>query len=114
VDHVTLTLEDVTAIIRTLMRGELPARQLTIKHPPLNAARPLADLVARLRASHHLIAGMLGSAVPEPHIDLRVPEHDFGEINWKGYALVLRLHYKDHAEQVRRTAAALARGPSTP
>ena len=43
-------------------------------------------------------------------MDLRFPEGYFGEINWKEYALILRLHYKDHAGQARKTLEAF--GPA--
>jgi hypothetical protein len=46
-------------------------------------------------------------------VDLRVPEGYFGELNWKEYALILRLHYKDHAGQARKTLEALGEtGPT--
>jgi hypothetical protein len=114
VDHVTRTLEDVTPIIRALMRGKRPGRPMTIEIPPTNATRPLTELLIRLRASQHAVDALLMSAVHESHTDLRVSDYDFGEINWKGYALVLRLHYKDHTEQVRRTVSAVAAGSSAP
>jgi hypothetical protein len=40
-------------------------------------------------------------------VDVRIPEGYFGDINWKEYALILRLHYKDHAGQAGKTLAAL-------
>ncbi|MBI4636380.1 MAG: DinB family protein [Candidatus Rokubacteria bacterium] len=112
VDHVRLTLDEVAGIIRTLAGGALPARAMTIAAQPVNAARPLAELVERLTLSQAAVAEFLRSHGAEPHTDLRLPDNDFGEINWKGYALILRLHYKDHAQQVRKTLEALASGRS--
>ena len=105
VDHVSATLEEVTGIMRTLMSGLRSGRPMTTHAQPKEAARPLGELVARLRANQAAVSALLARAVDEPHTDLRVPDHDFGEINWKGYALVLRLHYKDHTQQVTRTSA---------
>jgi hypothetical protein len=107
VDHVTLTLEEVTAIMGTLAAGRRPARTMTVAAAPVNGARPLAELVARLERAQAAAAAFLAAQGDEPHTDLRVADHDFGEINWKGYALILRLHYRDHTEQVRKTLAAV-------
>ena len=103
VDHVTLTLDEVASIIRTLAGGVRPSRPMTVALAPRNAGRPLADLAARLRRSQTALSEFLAAQSSEPHTDLRVPDDYFGEINWKGYALILRLHYKDHAQQVRKT-----------
>lgn len=102
VEHVALTLEDVTRIMRALVDGRRPASPMS-SHEPVNAGLPLADLVARLRSSRAAAAGLLEAQRGEPNTDLRVAESYFGEINWKGYALILRLHYKDHAQQVQKT-----------
>lgn len=107
VDHVALTLDDVTGIMRTLAGGARPRRPMTVAVQPVNGGRPLAELVGRLRKSQAAVSEFLGAQSGEPHTDLRVPDNDFGAINWKGYALILRLHYKDHAEQVRKTLAAV-------
>ena len=56
-------------------------------------------------------ARMGGDARTEANVDLRIPEGDFGDLNWKGYALILRLHYKDHARQIQKALAPLP-GPA--
>ncbi len=106
VDHVTLTIEDVIGIMRALASGRQPACPMA-DHKPVNAGRSFAGLVAHLRKSQAAVADFLAAQSGEPHSELRVPESDFGEINWKGYALILRLHYKDHAQQVMRTLEAV-------
>jgi hypothetical protein len=106
-EHVARTLEDVTRIMRALTGGRRPARSMS-SHQPAGAGAPLADLVARIRAGQAAVAGLLDAQRGEPHTDLRIAESDFGEINWKGYALILRLHYRDHAQQVEKTLDAIA------
>ena len=107
-DHVILTLEEVTAIMRTLAGGSRPARAMTIAAQPVRAAGlPFAELLDRLRLRQAAVSEFLDAERDEPHTDLRVSDNDFGEINWKGYALILRLHYKDHAQQVTKTVAAV-------
>jgi len=106
VDHVTVTLEDALGIMRTLASGARPSRPMTVAHAPVNAGRPLAVLASQLRERQAALAEFLAAQSGEPHTDLRVPDDYFGDINWKGYALILRLHYKDHAQQVRKTLAA--------
>jgi hypothetical protein len=103
VDHVTLTLEEVSRIVRTLAGGVRPSQPMTVALVPVNGGRPLAELAARLRRSQAALAEFLGAPSAEPNTELRVSDNYFGEINWKGYALILRLHYKDHAQQVRKT-----------
>ncbi len=107
VDHVSVTLEDALGIMRTLASGVLPSRPMTVAHAPVNAGRALAELTSQLHARQATLAEFLAAQVGEPHTDLRVADHDFGEINWKGYALILRLHYRDHAQQVTKTLAAV-------
>ncbi|MEK7385925.1 MAG: hypothetical protein AABZ83_05745 [candidate division NC10 bacterium] len=62
----------------------------------------------RLRRSQAAVSEFLAARSDGPNTELRVPDNDFGDINWKGYALILRLHYKDHAQQVRKTVAAVS------
>ncbi len=109
VDHVTLTLDEVAGIMRALAGGVRPRRAMTIALAPVNGGRPLAELLARLRQSQTAVSEFLAVQSGEPNTELRVPDNDFGEINWKGYALILRLHYKDHAQQVTKTLAAVSR-----
>jgi hypothetical protein len=108
VDHVALTLDDALGIMKALARGERPAAMAA--HPPASAARPLRDLLDGVRARQAAAAAFLAAHAHEPNVDVRVRDDTFGDLNWKGYALILRLHYRDHAEQVRRTVAALASG----
>src|SRR5207237_7648783 len=70
---------------------------------------PVAELLARLRQTQAGVSEFLAAQGAEPNTEARVAESYFGETNWKGYALILRLHYRDHAEQVRKTLAAVAR-----
>src|SRR5262245_39743717 len=107
VDHVVMTLDDVTGIMRGLAGGRPPAIPMS-SHEPVNAGLALDALVARLRRSHAAATEFLAAQGAEPHVDLHVSEPDFGELNWKGYALILRLHDKDHAQQARATLEALA------
>ena len=112
-EHVALTLQDVTRIMQALADGRRPASPMS-SHPPVNVGVPLADLVARLRSSHAAVVGFLDAQRDERHTDLRVAESYFGEINWKGYALILRLHYKDHAQQVQKTLDGPVGSPTGP
>ena len=107
VDHVTVTLEDVLPLMGTLAGGALPTQEMVVSHAPANAALPLATLLERLRRGQAAVADFLAAQGAEPHTDLRVADGYFGQINWKGYALILRLHYRDHAQQVARTLAAV-------
>jgi len=107
VDHVAVTLDDVTRIMRALSSGRRPAGPMT-GHAPASAATPYPELVARVRRSHAAALELLGTLDGEPHTDLRISDGDFGELNWKGFALILRLHYKDHAQQARRALETLA------
>jgi hypothetical protein len=34
-----------------------------------------------------------------------------GGLNWKGFALILRLHYKDHAQQAHKALETVAARP---
>ncbi|MBI2493556.1 MAG: DinB family protein [Candidatus Rokubacteria bacterium] len=107
VDHVTLTLEEVAGLMTTLAGGTRPQRPMTVGLEPVNVAQPLGALAARLERSQAAVSAFLAAQAGEPHTGLRVPDNYFGELNWKGYALVLRLHYKDHTQQVAKTLAAL-------
>src|SRR3989304_3533373 len=66
---------------------------------PGTPAPPPAALLERLRRGQAAVSDFLAAQGGEPHTDLRVADGYFGEINWKGYALILRLHYRDHARQ---------------
>jgi DinB superfamily len=111
-DHLTLTMQDAAGIIRTLAAGK-PAQAFQDHQPrPGQAAQPVAELLARLRQTQAGVSEFLAAQGAEPNTEVRVAESYFGEITWKGYALILRLHYRDHAEQVRKTLAAVA--PSAP
>lgn len=103
VDHVTLTLEEVTGFIRLLAGGTRPAAPMTVSAQPVNRHLPFATLVERLRRAQDEIRSVLAGLHGEPFADLRVSDGYFGEISWKGYALILRLHYRDHAGQVVNT-----------
>jgi len=96
-DHLALTMQDA-------------AHAFQDHQPrPGQAARPVAELLARLRNAQAGVSEFLAAQGAEPNTEVRVAESYFGETNWKGYALILRLHYRDHAEQVRKTLAAVAR-----
>jgi hypothetical protein len=112
-DHVIYTLERITGVIGGLVSGRKPPAPLEIGAASGIASQPWSDLLARLRRSQSALAALLTANRNEPHVDLRVPEGYFGELNWKEYALILRLHYKDHAGQARKTLEALGEtGPT--
>lgn len=109
VDHVIVTLEEVVGIVRALVAGTRPNPMS--QHRPVDPTRPLGELVRRLRERQAEAVALLATQSPEANVNLRIPEGDFGDLNWKGYALILRLHYKDHARQVQKTLDAL-HGPA--
>lgn len=106
-DHLVTTQERLTAIIAGLVSGQKPATPMEIGATSGIAALPWSELLARLRRSQASLSALLSANRHEPNVDLRVDEGYFGEINWKGYALILRLHYKDHAAQALKTLEAL-------
>lgn len=106
-DHIVTTQERLTGIISGLVAGRKPSAPMEIGATSGMAALPWPELLARLRRSQAALSAVLSANRHEPNVDLRVPEGYFGEINWKGYALILRLHYKDHAGQARKTLEAL-------
>lgn len=106
-DHVVFTLERITGVIDGLVSGRKPPAPIETGATSGIAALPWPELLARLRRSQAALSALLTANRNEPHVDLRVPEGYFGELNWKEYALILRLHYKDHAGQARKTLEAL-------
>ena len=106
-DHVVFTLERVTGVIGGLITGRKPAAPLEIGATTGIATLPWPELLVRLRRSQAALSALLTANRHEPHVDLRFPEGYFGEINWKEYALILRLHYKDHAGQAGKTLETL-------
>ena len=106
-DHVVFTLERVTGVIGGLVAGRKPPAPLEIGATSGIATLPWAELLARLGKSQTALSALLTANRHEPHTDLRVSEGYFGDINWKEYALILRLHYRDHASQARKTLEAL-------
>jgi hypothetical protein len=106
-DHVIHTLERITGVIGGLVSGRKPPAPLEIGATSGIAGLPWGDLLARLRRSQASLSALLTANRHEPHVDLRVPEGNFGELNWKEYALILRLHYKDHAGQAVKTLEAV-------
>src|SRR3970282_1159423 len=109
-DHVVFTLERVTGVIGGLVAGRKPPAPLEIGATSGIATLAWPELLARLSRGQAALSALLTANHHEPHVDLRVPEGDFGELNWKEYALILRLHYKDHAGQARKTLEAF--GPA--
>ena len=112
-DHVLYTLERITGVVGGLVAGRKPAAPLETGATSGIAGLPWPELLARLRRSQASLSALLTANRHEPHVDLRVLEGYFGELNWKEYALILRLHYKDHAGQVRKTLEALRGSGST-
>ena len=106
-DHVVFTLERITGVIGGLVLGRKPPEPLETGATSGIASQPWSDLLARLRRSQAALSAVLTANRHEPHVDLRVPEGYFGELNWKEYALILRLHYKDHAGQALKTLGAV-------
>ena len=111
-DHVIHTLERIIGVMGGLVAGRKPSAPLEIGATSGIAALPWPELLARLRRSQAALSGLLTANRHEPHVHLRVLEGYFGELNWKEYALILRLHYKDHAGQVLKTLEALGAGGS--
>lgn len=109
VDHVVTAQEHIRSVITGMVAGRPPSAPMDIGARSGLAALPWSDLVERLRRSQTALSELLAAHRQEPHVDLRVPEGYFGELNWKEYALVLRLHYKDHASQARRTVEAVTK-----
>src|SRR3972149_4184701 len=87
--------------------AKLPAAEIRARAHGGGPRAPPAALLERLRRGQAAVSDVLAAQGGEPHTDLRVADGYFGEINWKGYALILRLHYRDHARQVARTLAAV-------
>ena len=112
-DHVVFTLERITGVIAGLVSGRKPPAPLETGATSGIAGLPWRDLLARLRRSQASLSALLTANRHEPQADLRVPEGYFGELNWKEYALILRLHYKDHAGQALKTLEALGATGST-
>ena len=106
-DHVIHTQERITGVIGGLVAGRKPGAPLETGATSGIASLPWAELLARLRRSQTALSALLTANRHEPHVDLRVLEGYFGELNWKEYALILRLHYKDHAGQARKTLEAV-------
>lgn len=106
-DHVVYTLERITGVIGGLVSGRKPPAPLETGATSGIAGLPWRDLLARVGRSQAALSALLTANRHEPHVDLRVLEGYFGDVNWKEYALILRLHYKDHAGQARKTLEAL-------
>lgn len=106
-DHVIHTHERITRVIDGLVAGWKPAAPLESSATCGIAGLPWQDLLGRLQRSQSGLSALLTANRHEPNADLRVPEGYFGDVSWKEYALILRLHYKDHAGQARKTLEAL-------
>ncbi|MEK7362885.1 MAG: DinB family protein [candidate division NC10 bacterium] len=106
-DHLVTTEERITGVINGLVAGRKPPAPLEIGATSGIASQPWPELLVRLSRSQAALSALLTANRHEPHVDLRFPEGYFGDINWKEYALILRLHYKDHAGQARNTLEAL-------
>ena len=106
-DHVIHTHERITRVIDGLVAGRKPGAPMEIGATSGIAALPWPELLARLRRNQSALSALLTGNRDEPNADLRVSEGYFGDVNWKEYALILRLHYKDHAGQARKTLEAL-------
>ena len=113
VDHVTLTLADATEIMKALAGGKLAQPFREHRPRPAQAAEPIAEVVSRLRRSQAAVTDFLDAQTGEPHLELRVSESFFGNVNWKAYALILRLHYKDHTRQVKQILAGVSGLPGS-
>ncbi|HEV8473245.1 MAG TPA: DinB family protein [Methylomirabilota bacterium] len=125
-DHVLETHRPSLAELRELLAGHRPAG------PPVPAslqsptplARPWRAILDELHDVHAAIVAALAAAADELPTDVRAPvvvvinaEATDGstvplvwedEIDWKAYAVFLRLHAVDHFNQARKVLAALS------
>ncbi len=119
-DHVAQTTMRVAAELGCLLDGRRPPA------PPVYAGltsegahwAPWAELVEGVRAANAEVDALLGRAVarePAAGATARtilvvndaagVPETFPAELGWKGYAMVQRLHLRDHRNQIRTLRA---------
>ena len=119
VDHLVETNRASLEELGSLLRGERPAG------PPIPAglqsgaplARPWPDLVSELREVNRAVLSLLDSAGPDLPtaatapvvmvVNVTRPDGSKGshswveELDWKAYALVVRLHALEHASQIK-------------
>ncbi|MBI3629639.1 MAG: DUF2236 domain-containing protein [Candidatus Rokubacteria bacterium] len=91
--------------IHDRVHGRLPESAGAFPAPPLRAAPAWSEALARDRAA--LFARVL-AADPAGRLERTIEHGMFGPLNWRETLLFLRLHDLDHADQLRKIAAALA------
>jgi hypothetical protein len=126
VDHVAQSTVRGAEEIRHLLGGRRPPGPPVYEGLLSGAAHrvPWSELVEGLREASAALDALLADAARRPPLDdgaatvptiLTTGEPDPGseaelftaELTWKEYALVQRLHFLDHREQIRRLRAAL-------
>jgi DinB superfamily len=121
VDHIAQSTVRASEELRHLLAGHRPPGPPVYEGLLSGAAHrvPWAELVEGLREAGAALDGVLADATHRPGdygsaTALTIlttaapnPELFSAELTWKEYALVQRLHFLDHREQVRRLRAAL-------
>ena len=126
VDHVAQSTVRAAEELRHLFAGRRPPGPPVYEGLLSGAAHrvPWSELVEGLRQASAALDALLEEAARRPPPDngaataptiltTRAPEAGSGaevfaaELTWKEYALVQRLHFLDHREQIRRLRAAL-------
>jgi hypothetical protein len=69
--------------------------------------RTAAEWLALLTKERTAFYERVLSADPDGHLDRTIEHPFFGPLNWRATLLFTRLHDLDHAEQLRKNAAAL-------
>ncbi len=131
VDHVAQSTVRAAEELRHLLAGHRPPGPPIYEGLLSGAAHrvPWVELLAGLREASAALDAALEEAIRQPRADGPAatapailtagapdpgsdPEIFTAELSWKEYALVQRLHYLDHREQVRRLRAALGAPPT--
>ena len=131
VDHVAQSTVRAAEELRHLLAGRRPPGPPIYEGLLSGAAHrvPWAELLTGLREANAALDAALDEATRQPPADSPSatapailtaegpdsgsdPEIFAAELSWKEYALVQRLHYLDHREQVRRIRAALGVPPA--
>ena len=126
VDHVAQSTVRAAEELRHLLAGRRPPGPPVYEGLLSGAAHrvPWSELIQGLREANAALDAILAEAVHRPALEDRAatvptiltagtpdpgsePEHFAAELGWKEYALVQRVHFLDHREQIRRLRAEL-------